>query len=101
MFEENVSIIDLSAGGDVKQIFKTDETAEPVSCFTFHPSKNEVVVSTQKSSLMHVNTEGEMFRTFKAHQMPVLCMAYDPTGECACTFSYSHCADLQAISANM
>jgi U3 small nucleolar RNA-associated protein 13 len=87
MFEENVSIIDLRVGGAVKQIFKTDETAEPVSCFTFHPSKEEVVVSTQKSSLMHVTTDGETLRTFKAHQMPVLCMAYDPTGTLVATGS--------------
>jgi U3 small nucleolar RNA-associated protein 13 len=36
---------------------------------------------------MHVNTAGETFRTFKAHQMPVLCMAYDPTGTLVATGS--------------
>lgn len=80
MFEENVSIVDLGQDGQVRQVFQGDDTNEPIACFTCHPAQEELVVATQKSSLIHVNSSGEKFRTFKAHQMPILCMAYDPTG---------------------
>mmetsp|Transcript_48422 Transcript_48422/g.95929 ORF Transcript_48422/g.95929 Transcript_48422/m.95929 type:complete len:1007 (+) Transcript_48422:70-3090(+) len=87
MFEENVSIVDLSQDSSVRQVFTADETSEPISCFTYHPTQNDIVVSTQKSSLMHLNEAGDVLRTFKAHQMPVLCMAYDRTGTLVVTGS--------------
>jgi hypothetical protein len=78
---ENVSIVNLGEDVAVRQVFKPEDTSEPTACFAYHPTKEEMVVATQKSTLIHLNAAGEVVRTFKAHQMPVLCMAYDPYGE--------------------
>jgi len=89
MHEDNVSIIRLNEEGVVTPLFKNDDIeSEPISCFAFHPSKEEIVVSSQKSSVSHWSTTGEgCFRTFKAHQMPILAMAYDPSGTLVATGS--------------
>lgn len=83
MYEENVSIVNLGDGVSARQIFQDEETTEPVASFARHPANEEIVVATQKGALMHLNAQGEVVRTFKAHQMPILCMAYDPYGKSA------------------
>lgn len=87
MYEENVSIIDVAKDDEVKKLFVEDESSEPIACFAYHPNKEEIVVATQKSSLIHMSTSGEIYRTVKAHQMPILCMQYDPTGTLVVTGS--------------
>ena len=84
-----MSIVNLKDEGNVVQLFKNEEVeSEPVACFCFHPSKDEIVIASQKSLLSHWSTTGEgCFRSFKAHQMPILAMAFDPTGNFVATGS--------------
>lgn len=89
MFEDNVSMVKLNEENVVVPLFKSDNTeAEPLSCFCFHPTKDEIVVSSHKSLVSHWNISGEgCIRSFKAHQMPILSMAFDPTGTLVATGS--------------
>lgn len=47
-----------------------------------HPEGKEVVIATQNFLLRHyeISTK-KCIRTIKGHTMPVLTMAYDPSGE--------------------
>lgn len=88
-YDDNVSIVSLKELGGMRQLFNRDEeNNESVACFCFHPSKEEIVVATEKSSLCHWSTNGGgCYRTIKAHQMPILAMCYDPTGTLVATGS--------------
>jgi U3 small nucleolar RNA-associated protein 13 len=87
LYEENVSIVNLNDDATAKLLFKEDQD-EPVACFCFHPTKDEIVVASNKSLISHWSTTGEgCIRSFKGHQMPILAMTFDPSGTLVATAS--------------
>lgn len=75
--------MDLNTGERIDQLSDESDadTNEVVTCFCMHPNGDEVVVSTQNFLLRHWKiSEKTCLRVIKGHSMPVLSMAYDPTG---------------------
>jgi len=113
LFEGNVSIVDLDGTKGTKSrslLPEKEAEANPVVCFCCHPTKEEIVVATQKSVLHHYSFATEeggdarsssgsssksdstdpiaiCMRTIKAGNMPILCMALDPSGTLLATGS--------------
>jgi U3 small nucleolar RNA-associated protein 13 len=95
---ENITFVDWRSGTIIgKLLDETDDLCEVITCFCLHPLRQEIVVSTKNCMLRHYDValylqSGERTsissnRSFKGHQMPVLCMAYDPSGSLIATGS--------------
>jgi U3 small nucleolar RNA-associated protein 13 len=73
------------------KLLEEDEESEDVdmiSCFCMHPNGKEVVVALRNFLLRHyVIGEKEPVRSIRGHRMPVVAMAYDPTGTLVATGS--------------
>jgi U3 small nucleolar RNA-associated protein 13 len=79
----------LATGEKLQQLSEEDvDTNEVVTCFCMHPNGDEVVVSTMNFLLRHYKlSDKSCERVIKGHTMPVLAMAYDPTGTLIATGS--------------
>lgn len=56
--------------------------------FCLHPQGTEIVVATEKFSLLHWDLATKScLKSIKAHKMPILCMDYDPSGTLVATGS--------------
>ena len=95
---ENVNFVDWQTGAILgKLLDDNDDLREVITCFCLHPLNREIVVSTKNGMLRHFDittyldgsdrTQILALRAFKGHQMPVLCMSYDPTGTLVATGS--------------
>lgn len=100
MFEENIKLMDWMTGRhDLTLLDEADENREKLSVFAMHPNGRELVAATVTGLLRHWSAnhpeEGESdgateatgvlskwrsIRGIKAHNMPILCLAYDPSG---------------------
>jgi U3 small nucleolar RNA-associated protein 13 len=87
IYDEDLRIVDLNTGERIDQLSEDSDADanEVVTCFCMHPNGDEVVVSTQNFLLRHWKiSEKTCLRVIKGHTMPVLSMAYDPTGTSRC-----------------
>lgn len=86
-----MKFVDINNAANVDTLLPSDdEAAERVTCFAMHPNGEEIVVSTQKFALRHwkINEKEKVCqRVIRAHQMPILAMAYDTTGTLVATGS--------------
>lgn len=83
IYDEDLRIVDFNTGEQLDRLSEDNDsdTNEVVSCFCMHPNGDEVVVATQTFLLRHWKiSEKNCLRVIKGHTMPLLCMAYDPTG---------------------
>ena len=87
LFDENVKTVSIESGDAVSTLQGEDDPKrEAILCFAVHPSGQEVATCSQNGLLRHWKGK-ECVRAIKAHQMPVLSMAYDPTGTLVATGS--------------
>jgi U3 small nucleolar RNA-associated protein 13 len=86
IFDENLCFLNGTTGtaqAPLKAI-----NSDPVNCFCISPNGDDLVVATKNSLLRHFKlSTSSCIRSLKAHQMPVLTMAYDPTGTLVATGS--------------
>jgi len=87
LFDENVKFVSI-ASGDTLQTLQDDDDPkrEAILCFAVHPGGEELATCSQNGLLRQWKGK-ECLRAIKAHQMPVLSMAYDPTGTLVATGS--------------
>jgi len=87
LFEENVKCVEAETGNILSTLQEEDDPKrEIITCFAVHPEGEELVTMSQNGLLRHWRGK-ECVRAMKAHQMPVLSMAYDPTGTLVATGS--------------
>ena len=95
---ENITFVNWKTGITIgKLLDEEDDLREVITCFCLHPAAGDIVVSTKNGLLRHWNITNFLesldkkdivcVRAIKGHQMPVLCMAYDPTGTLVATGS--------------
>jgi U3 small nucleolar RNA-associated protein 13 len=89
---ENISFVDWNSGEILGRLYNDEdkEFNDVITCFCLHPNSNELVISTKNGLFKHFdinlfledkNSKSiKTCRSFKGHQMPVLTMAYDPSG---------------------
>jgi WD40 repeat protein len=89
LYDGNFKIVQATSGAPVFDLFDyNDEHREIVTSFCMHPSKREVVVATSKFLLKHYNLEDKScIRSIRGHNMPIICMSYDCTGQLVATGS--------------
>ena len=87
LFDENVKTVLIETGDALETLQEDDDPKkEVIVCFALHPGGEELVTCSQNGLLRHWRGK-ECLRAIKAHQMPVLSMAYDPTGTLVATGS--------------
>ena len=105
LYDDNVKVCDWATGDPVLTLLDDeDDVNDAISCFAMRPQAFEIVVSTASGQLQHymlVASEKKgackLVRTIKAHNMPILCMAYDPTGTLVATGSTDRTARTPAL----
>jgi len=87
LFNDNVTTVSVQTG-DSQGVLQEEEDPkkEVIICFALHPEGEELVTASQNGLLRHWKDK-ECLRAIKGHQMPVLVMAYDPTGTLVATGS--------------
>lgn len=82
ILDNNIILYDLESGETLWKL------GEDVSCFSVAPNEDSLLLSTHKGLLMHYQIVGQLLlRSMKGHQMPVTCMAHDPSGALCATGS--------------
>lgn len=105
LYDENVKIADWKSGEGVLTLLDDEDGVnDAISCFAMRPHTFEIVVSTSSGQLQHyaliasdVKGASKLVRGFKAHNMPILSMAYDPTGTLVATGSTDRTAKVWDI----
>ena len=105
LYDDNIKIADWSTGKPLLTLLDDeDDINDSISCFAMRPNSFEIVVSTASGQLQHYalvasdkKGESKLMRSIKAHSMPILCMAYDPTGTLVATGSTDHTAKVWDI----
>ena len=105
LYDDNVKIADWNTGEPVLTLLDDeDDVNDSISCFAMRPYSFEIVVSTASGQLQHYalmasrkKGTSKLVRSIKAHNMPILCMAYDPTGTLVATGSTDHTAKIWDI----
>lgn len=99
MFQETVHLVDWRHGKTLTKLFSSDSDAslgtnesstnEAASCFVLNPIKSNEIAVAMKSGLLKLYDlfTHDTIRVVKAHLMPVLTMAYDPSGSLVATGS--------------
>lgn len=96
-FQNNLTIVDWNEGNYLSRLFEDSdgdqEDFQIITCFAINPvrtDENETLISTATKNglLMLFNLSSkECLKTIKAHLMPILAMAYDPSGTLVATGS--------------
>lgn len=87
-YDGNIKIVPTDDPSNAQNLIEDPSQHEAITMFSLHPNASEIVVATEKFSLMHwdIGTKN-CIKTIKAHRMPILCMDYDPTGTLVATGS--------------
>ena len=105
LYDDNVKVADWSTGEPLLTLLDDeDDINDSISCFAMRPHSFEIVVSTASGQLQHYELvasekkgESKLIRSIKAHNMPILCMTFDPTGTLVATGSTDHTAKIWDI----
>jgi U3 small nucleolar RNA-associated protein 13 len=101
LYNENVVFLNWKTGEKIFSLFEEPEedeneesTNDIVTCFALHPLGTQTAIATRQNllQLWEINTEAvpatkACARSIRGHTMPVLSMAYDPTGSLVATGS--------------
>lgn len=94
MFQETVHVTDWKRGAVLTKLFSADSDAdesdgEAATCFALNPAKPNEIAIAMKSGLLKLYDlfTHSTVRVVRAHAMPVLTMAYDPSGTLVATGS--------------
>ncbi|KAJ3263236.1 Transducin (beta)-like 3, partial [Blyttiomyces sp. JEL0837] len=82
---DSICIVSLDSAENVKTI---ENNNDEITCFEVAPNDEHVLIASQSLQLKYVQLGTEtVIRTWKAHDAPVLAMAFDPSSTLAATGS--------------